>query len=334
MPKPTVDRVRCGSHGSIESIDRTSDAVTRPKAIGLAILAVTALLALPDSGAAARADEQDQATPGIVTRTVEPDVERVIRDDQGHALQAKHPEHPRDIDRIAVAPDGTVWIASTARMSDNRFLDGYQVWPVGKPGLYGIEDGVPADIGFFSFMPDGTLWAIGSEMARFDGETWTGADGSHRVVAPDGTLWLLSPRGGLESWDGQAFTSYLRDRQLSGLSVDDEGTLWAFGFGTVASFDGERWMTNDASTGSLTSPDGARWRATGNGVERTLDGERTRYLKGLNINGIALAPDGSVWVAAERRDKNKGGLYRIAPGSGGEVAAQDAVAEAGVSSAE
>lgn len=32
-------------------------------------------------------------------------------------------------------------IASAARSSENRFLDGYQVWPLGKPGLYGSSDG-------------------------------------------------------------------------------------------------------------------------------------------------------------------------------------------------
>ena len=79
-------------------------------------------------------------------------------------------------------------------------------WPIGKPGLYGGDDGVPTDIGFLTFMPDGALWAIGSEVARFDGETWTGVEGGHRAVTPDGTLWLLSPNGGLESWDGQTFT--------------------------------------------------------------------------------------------------------------------------------
>src|SRR6185503_7953283 len=113
------------------------------------------------------------------------------------------PDYPRDIDHIAVAPDGTVWIASTARESDNRFLDGFEVWPVGEPGLYGSADGVPAYVGWLMFMPGGTLWAIGSEIARFDGTSWSKVEGSHRAVTPDGTLWLVSPTGGLESWDGQ-----------------------------------------------------------------------------------------------------------------------------------
>jgi len=288
--------------------------MNRRTALGLVVVGLATLLSTSMGGAAAQTEERDETAAAIVTMMVEPGVERVIEDGAGHSLQQKHPDHPRDIDHIAVAPDGTVWVASTARMSDNRFLDGFQVWPIGKPGLYGREEGVPEGIGFLAFMPDGALWAIGSEIATFDGEAWSGNQGGHRAVSPDGTLWLLSPNGGLESWDGQAFTPYLQDRWLNGVSVGDDGTVWAFGPDTLASFDGQEWTVTDVSSQGFTSPDGATWRAGGNGVERVLGGERTRYLKGLNINGIALAPDGTVWVAAERDEgRDRGGLYRIAP---------------------
>ncbi len=145
-----------------------------------------------------------------MTEPVESGVLRVLRDDAGHDLTERHPAYPRDMDRIAVGPDGTVWIASTAHGSDNSLLNGFQVWALGRPGIFGTEDGVPEFIQTLSIDAEGRLLAVGSRLATLDGGQWSSDGSAFHTVAPDGTLWLIHPDGGLEAWDGTTFTRYLQ----------------------------------------------------------------------------------------------------------------------------
>jgi hypothetical protein len=134
------------------------------------------------------------------------------------------------MDHLAIEPDGTVWIASTASQSDNEHLRGFQVWALGRPGVWGLQDGVPEHISFLQVAPDGTLWAVGSSVATFDGHTWTSPGTSpYRVAAPDGTLWLIHPESGIEAWDGTTSTRYLRGSQINEIALAPDGAIWAVG---------------------------------------------------------------------------------------------------------
>jgi hypothetical protein len=256
------------------------------------------------------------------TEEVEAGVLRVLDDLSGHDLTERYPANHRDMDHIAIADDGTVWIAGTASGSDNDGVNGFMVWPLGQAGLWGIDDGVPEGIDVFEFTPDGTLRAIGTGISQFDGSTWSGTSGSHRVVAPDGTVWFASIRGGVESWDGDVFEDHLNGRWIQWLGVDD-GVLWALGDGFWTFADGT-WSRQEPSWRAglegdskqrIVTSDGAVWKTNGNGVTRRTDDEVTRYLQGRPINEIALAPDGAVWAIGGVSRSENGGVYRIEPPS-------------------
>lgn len=256
------------------------------------------------------------------TEEVEPGVLRVLDDLAGHDLTERYPANHRDMDHIAIADDGTVWIAGTASGSDNDRVNGFMVWPLGQEGLWGIDDGVPEWIDFFGFTPDGTLRATGAGISEFDGSTWSGTSGSHRIVAPDGTVWFASIHGGVESWDGDAFEDHLEGQWIQWLGIDD-GTLWAFGEGYWTFGDGI-WSRQEPgwtagldpdSKRLIVTSDGVAWNTDGNGVTRRRGDDVTRYLAGRPINQIAMAPDGAVWAIGGVSRSENGGVYRIEPPS-------------------
>jgi hypothetical protein len=254
------------------------------------------------------------------TEEVELGVLRVLDDRAGHDLTERYPTNHRDMDHIAIADDGTVWIAGTASGSDNALVNGFMVWPLGQEGLWGIDDGVPDWIDVFEFTPDGILRTVGAGIDEFDGSTWSGTSGSPHLVTPDGTVWFASTQGGVESWDGEAFEHHLEGRWIQWLGIDD-GTLWAFGDG-YWTFEYGAWSRQEpawaAGLGTDTrrrimTSDGAVWKATGNGVTRRTEDGVTRYLKGRPINEIAVAPDGAVWAIGGVSRTENGGVYRIKP---------------------
>jgi hypothetical protein len=79
---------------------------------------------------------KDEAGPdGLVTEEVEPGVERIVRDGAGHDLDERHPTYRYDMDGLAVARDGTVWLSTTYSRSDNEAhpeTSGAFVWALGQ----------------------------------------------------------------------------------------------------------------------------------------------------------------------------------------------------------
>ncbi len=98
----------------------------------MALPALVALLA----GAAVGVSAQDEsATAGLVTEEVEPGVVRIIRDGAGHDLEERHPTYRYDMDDVFVTPDGTVWLATSYRDTDNEANPpGGLVWALGQSG--------------------------------------------------------------------------------------------------------------------------------------------------------------------------------------------------------
>lgn len=281
----------------------------------LMIMAVAALTA-SSVGIAAAQDAETTTSPSLKTKTMEPGVERILADDAGHDLTRKYPKHRRDMDAIAVAPDGTVWIASTAHGDDNSRLDGFQVWALGMPGIYGKKDGVPNHLNQLMFDADGRVVAFGSGLSTFDGESWTNSDLSRYATTPDGRIWYMNPQGdGLESWDGSEHTVQLRGTYVQGFTDLENGSPIAIGHNGRATYeDGEWTLGVRPSPRRIGLPDGSLWMIgqRGGGIER-ISGDTTRhYLKGTNINQLALAPDGMVWAVGSI-GKKEGGVYRIDP---------------------
>jgi ligand-binding sensor domain-containing protein len=176
------------------------------------------------------------------------------------------------INAIAVAPDGAVWVS----MSE-----------------YGDEHGT-------------TPVSHGTGVARFtgttsDGKTWTTyttQDGlpSNWVgpiaVAPDGTVWFGTASGATRftdpaanTGDGGTWTTYAVDDGLAGevqaIAIAPDGAVWFGAFGGVSrifSTGGtEIWTTYTTEDGL---PEDLIWETA-------------------VVNGIAVAPDGVVWVGTD-----------------------------------
>ena len=73
------------------------------------------------------------ADPAMMTEEVEPGVERIISDGAGHDLEEKHPSYRYDMDGVFVAPDGSVWLTTSYRDTDNDANPpGALVWALGQ----------------------------------------------------------------------------------------------------------------------------------------------------------------------------------------------------------
>jgi hypothetical protein len=159
-----------------------------------------ALLAVAAIGLPAGAMAQSETdADGLVTEEVEPGVVRIISDGAGHDLEEKHPNYRYDMDDVFVAPDGTVWLSTSYRESDNDANPpGGLVWALGQPGTpqytpaarfcFPGERGVGVDcydpetdtitrgaylkgtgINAVAPAPDGTFWAVGADGASNGG---------------------------------------------------------------------------------------------------------------------------------------------------------------------
>jgi len=161
---------------------------------------------------------------------------------------------PRDgmINAIAVAPDGTLWVAlgraywdGWKRGSGPRSLARFDgTWTFHRPGEGSPVEGVIGDSGL-AVTPDGAVWAAVQSadpedwaITRFDGKTWTtyrNGDGpltgrlSVLTTSPDGALWVGScagPAGGISSF-AEGVWSQDPIGCVFSLTVTDHPTVWA-----------------------------------------------------------------------------------------------------------
>jgi hypothetical protein len=119
-------------------------------------------------GSAVEVAAQDEAGAlRLVTEEVEPGVERIISDGAGHDLDETHPSYRYDLDGVAIAADGTVWLMTTHHGSDNP--GGAQLWALGRRGTYRR----PAELYELITLADGTLLGLTDVgIRRFDSVRW------------------------------------------------------------------------------------------------------------------------------------------------------------------
>jgi streptogramin lyase len=254
---------------------------------------------------------------------------------------------------------------SSGRPKVARIEDGvWTVLPVEVDGSRsGSNDGVTSSylangrsyVGYasdFAAAADGTAWLAkgdgagwklppGTEgLLHFDGERWEVVDlpldpsmayVGPLALGPDGTLWVYAATE--PSGRSVAELARLRDGEWTvyteadgvpvlarynmhsaRLAVDGEGTLWvAFNGDPVAPVSLPPPLGPSDPPHGVLSFDGATWR---------------QYLKGQDVNSVAAAPDGSIWVTSLmdctdspecRADEVAGGgLYVITPEPGGD----------------
>lgn len=184
-----------------------------------------------------------------------------------------------------------------------------------------------------AFDQEGNLWTVGSGGAvRWDfmGGTYSKYTAEHGLagnvvtsiaVGLDGALWFGTKGHGLSRFDGRDWRTFnydtgLPENHVEAITVAPDGTPWVgFAMGHISHFDGREWDTYDAHdhlnsvTAIAVAPDDMLWLGTGNivgwasqGVWR-FDGRHwTTYttadgLADENIQAIAVAPNGAVWIA-------------------------------------
>ena len=150
-------------------------------------------------GSVAGVMAQDQSAPaGPVTEEVEPGVVRIVDDGAGHDLEEKHPRYPYDMDNVYVTPDGTVWVSSSYRDTDNdaNGPGNGLVWAVGQPGTARYP---AAPLCFRGTFENPAISGVTCYDLVADTETTYLAGKRMNAVAPapDGTYWAVGHDGGL-----------------------------------------------------------------------------------------------------------------------------------------
>jgi trimeric autotransporter adhesin len=173
--------------------------------------------------------------------------------------------------------------------------------------------GVNGPVHALAVGPDGSLYAGGeftiaggvtaNHIARWDGVQWhplgSGVAAEYRpsvnalAIGPDGSLYVggsFTTAGGVAAknvarWDG-ATSSWqplgaIMNGTVYALAAGPDGSLYAGGWFTRAG----GWV----ATNRIARWDGARWRPLGSGI----GGEVSR------VNGLAVAPDGSLYAGGE-----------------------------------
>jgi streptogramin lyase len=174
----------------------------RGSAMGRHQLAMPVLVAVLVAGAIAcnapsssPSPSSETVTANLVTEEVEPGVERIRSDGAGHDLEERHPNFRYDMDDVYVTPDGTVWLSSTYRDTDNEANPpGGLVWALGQSET----SQYPAAVFCFRGAPDQPQ-ALGVTCIETATDTQTrylaGTQINAVAPAPDGTFWAVGSDG-------------------------------------------------------------------------------------------------------------------------------------------
>ena len=222
---------------------------------------------------------------------------------------------------VALAPDGKLWAATAG---------GVVEWDLAtaSPTVFSEVDGLGGrSVYGVAVAADGTVWAAGdSWLAYYDG-TWTVVGDQvltdpvrDLAVGPDGTVWVVDGDDALIRFDAGRATSFGVPGAAISISVDPAGTIWMSTMQSgVLAFDGE-WhyfsvdhgLPSDVVGNVAVAPDGSVW-VGGDGLYGDPGGDipaagiahfdgstwtSFTTADGLlsNDGGVAVGPDGDVWV--------------------------------------
>jgi signal transduction histidine kinase/ligand-binding sensor domain-containing protein len=192
---------------------------------------------------------------------------------------------------------------------------------------WGVRDGAPADIWAITQSADGfLLLGTGSGLYRFDGVSFehitnandpavTFRDITALMALPSGELWIGYYAGGASLLSNGHITTFgvndgVPQGWVTAFATEENGTVWLSALQGLARFSGGRWERigaawNFASAGAhwvLIDGRGTLWVAGGDKVAFLRRGSRQfedSGVKGDFKSTLAMAPDGTVWLASE-----------------------------------
>jgi ligand-binding sensor domain-containing protein len=225
-----------------------------------------------------------------------------------------------EVRSIDVGLDGSIWFACSLGGVSRLNPGGWQTYTESE-GL--ADDRVWAG----TVSPDGSVWFgtyLSGLVNRYDGSGWT-SYGESQGLGPLNTVWSLASAQDGTIWagtdDGVARFNGLSWEMFSpitgsvrSVTITDDGAVWIGTYrykdvGQVARYDGSTWVVygdGDSLNGGdwiralAQSQDGTVWAGTTNGLFQFGDDRWTAMPYGpKSINDIAVAPDGTLWVATE-----------------------------------
>jgi ligand-binding sensor domain-containing protein len=231
---------------------------------------------------------------------------------------------PAPIEDLALAEDGTVWVATAAGVG--RYNRSQDDWTT-----YTEAHGLPASHAqIVATGPGGEVWTyiLWHGVYEFDGENWRavgeipGGTVADVAFAADGTPWVGTvggthyPGGVLVHRQGETWTDVAAAQGLISIRAvapGPEGMIAASTDLGLGVYQGGEWRllkdgpTSDRVTSVAVTPDGAAWFAFGDrsvatpggGLSR-FDGQEWAYFLGdAEVNALAVAPDGSLWIGMD-----------------------------------
>ena len=183
---------------------------------------------------------------------------------------------------LAMAPDGTVWVATRG---------GVVSWGNGASDAvaYGEDDGLPtASVERIVVAADGTVWASGDSVgdgwiAYFD-QTWQPMEARIDEMAADtmGGVWAMA----------EGVLIHIDRNGTEQISISEEPRLFGPG-GGIAVDDADRvWIVNGNPDYGVLVYDGGSWQ------EFSI----AKGIPGDILYSVAIAPNGTVWIATEDLD--------------------------------
>ncbi len=207
------------------------------------------------------------------------------------------------------------------------------LWYVGDGDWYQVATGVETSDGGLRGVaraPDGSLWVAGDGGVATYHDRWTVVDRQRaRAIAfgRDGTVWiggdtLVALRSEDDAWTRATIAGPRLDPPgIASLAIDGHGNVWATTLGTwkepgsLARLQGSTWQivrpredSQDLVTDIEASEGGDLWVSLYDGRCRlarfdgrswTLYGEDDGVPSDM-LGGLAIAPDGEVWMPTER----------------------------------
>ena len=209
---------------------------------------------------------------------------------------------------IFFTSDGDVWLCAGGAWDPRRGHLGGILRFDGERWTHYTSPEVPAFIYGIVQTPDGSVWAGGNSLVRYQEGSWQAIQGPKEIEREDtswirvmdvdreGSVWLGTFSYGVFRHSEQGWTRYtvrdgLTDNAVKAITQGNDGSIWVGTDRGVSRFDGRSWTTSALPAalapigpyGLRTTDDGALW------INRNEVWETVRHLPNLDLPETEIA---------------------------------------------